>query len=457
MSDIEKRLRESLAAHARAVPSRDELAERIAGRADGSVVPIAAARSWRTWGLPLIAAGAVAAVAATVVGLNSGRDQHDAVPPPATQVHTGGVTAPPTSAVPTTSAGPVTSAPRNAPDLVDLHIGDLSFVGADRGWVLGTAKCLNGSAAACSAMARTTDGGTSWTSMKPPPANVSSGTGGCADPCVTGIRFATPTIGYAFGPTALFLSTDGGASWHRQAGGAVALETLDGNVIRVSTQCVPGCPYQVQTSPIGSATWQRRASIEAGISPGVILRRAGHSAYLAVLGHTSGGAQAATTALWVSTDDGAGWADRGEPCPQNLPGYGELDTSQVATAADDSVTVLCTPRMQGTAWAFTMTSTDGGRTFTRGYLKALGGGQSAVLAAASANVLLVSLPDGTYRSTDGGQHFARTSNPNGGAAPGPVSWLGFESATLGHALSADGRTLWTTRDAGATWTSLTFG
>ena len=46
------------------------------------------------------------------------------------------------------------------------------------------------------------------------------------------IRFANQSIGYAYGPDALYMTTDGGTNWVRQAGmGADALETLSGNVV----------------------------------------------------------------------------------------------------------------------------------------------------------------------------------------------------------------------------------
>jgi photosystem II stability/assembly factor-like uncharacterized protein len=276
------------------------------------------------------------------------------------------------------------------------------------------------------------------------------------------LRFATATTGYAYGRDALYLTTDGGRTWQRQPGGALALETLSGNVIRVSTGCLPGCPMAIQTSPIGGTTWTTSDTIQPGMSPGVALVRTGHAAYVAVFGHTSGGAVNATTKLWTSSDDGAHWTDRGEPCPQSgdITQGGsaslEYDTTRIAAAPDGSLTALCTQRQasDGSAslgWQFTVTSTDGGHTFTAGARQALGSAPVSALAAASARVILVSSDD-TYRSTDGGRSFTRL-DAESGSSPGKASWLGFESATDGRAISADGRTLWTTHDAGATWTA----
>jgi hypothetical protein len=158
------------------------------------------------------------------------------------------------------------------------------------------------------------------------------------------------------------------------------------------------------------------------MSPGVALVRTGHAAYLAVFGHTSGGATDASTALYVSTDDGAHWTNRGEPCHQDLGGLGEgeIDTTRLAAAPDGSVTVLCTPRQAGgQGWQFTMTSTNAGRTFARGGVHALGSAPVSALAAASAKVILVA-SDETYRSVDGGRSFSQAVD-----VPGSLRWLGF--------------------------------
>src|SRR6185437_4991708 len=140
--------------------------------------------------------------------------------------------------------------------LTHVRVLDLTFVSDTEGWALATADCLDptSTAPACPAMLHTTNAGTSWTAVPNPPANVPINSS-CAEPCIQHIRFATDRIGYAYGSTTLLMTIDGGKSWSRQPGGADALETLDGNVIRVSTQCLPGCPYRVQTAPIGSSSW----------------------------------------------------------------------------------------------------------------------------------------------------------------------------------------------------------
>jgi photosystem II stability/assembly factor-like uncharacterized protein len=418
--DIESRLRESLAEHARRAPDGSSLAEQVISTVTPPVRPL---RRWRTWSLPLITAGAVAAVAGAVVGVVHAT--HSAAPRPVPPATTGSATVSAVPSAPTPLPSVTTSVPHSsAPPADSAAAIDLTFV-ADYGWAITQDGLL----------LRSTDDAATWTRV------------GTVPPDVAHLRFATTSTGYAFGQDVLYLTRDGGMTWTKQDGGALALETLDNNVIRVSTSCLPGCPMMIQTSAIGGATWTTTKTIQPGMSPGVTLTRTGSYAYLAVYGHTAGGAQDATTALWVSADNGATWADRGEPCPQ---AGGENDAAFLSTAPDGTVGVLCRPRQAGADWDFPMISPPGGEEFVAGGRQALGTSALA-FALASDKVMVVSQPDGSERSTDAGQSFRRLS-ANSGSDPGPLQWLGFATPTVGHGLSQDGRTVWTTTDAGATWT-----
>jgi hypothetical protein len=467
MSDFENRLRASLDAHARQAPNGDSLAEQIIADVDRTPAPTPLHRPHlsRRWTFPLLAAAAVAAVALTLVGINQfGHGSDNDV---AQQQSISPSTSPRTPTTSTT-VSPSPSSPRPTPTttvtvlsgdtqqlLTHVSVIDLTFVSNDDGWALATADCLNGSGKLCTAMLRTNDGGQAWRSIANPPVNVPPAD--CADPCVDHIRFANDKIGYAFGASALFMTTDGGQHWTRQSGGASALETLDENVIRVSTDCLPGCPYRVQVAPIGSTSWQAVTlpGVQAGMNSGVSLARTGSRAFIDIYGHTAGGAQNATSVLYSSTNDGATWTRRGEPCPQIGTGAAgnEVDSTAMTSAADGSVTLLCTPR-GGSDPQFTTTSTDAGATFHHGKTDALGSAPVSALGAGSSAVLVVANGD-TFRSSDSGQRFTR-AGANGGTTPGDAKWFGFESTTVGRAVSEGGRAVWTTRDGGKTWTSYTF-
>ncbi|HLY33573.1 MAG TPA: hypothetical protein VKQ07_03505 [Jatrophihabitantaceae bacterium] len=450
--DFEERLRATLVAHAARAPESPRVERRVLD--DVLIDRTPRTSRWRTWGVPLAAAVAVATVAATVVGVqhyHPSASRH--VTPPAGSV-TAAPSLTPSVSNPATQPASTASVASLLPRAVGINqftVDDMTWVGS-QGWAWGSAKCLEptlGQGGLCPAMVHTSDDGANWTSMAGPPANVSLLT--CDDPCVQSIRFATDRIGYAFSSTALFMTRDGGATWQRLPGGAVALETLDNNVIRVNTPCFPGCPLTVQTAQLGSTTWTTRTlpgSIP-GMDSGVSLVRVSGAAYLAVYGHPAGGAGSATSALFISTDDGMSWTNHGEPCPQTGGGAAgnEVDTTAIA-AGGGWLVAVCTPR--GGANSFVISSGNGGADWHTGTNTLTGAGNLPI--AVAPHAVLVVTTDGLYRSTDVGDTWQKVDVPRLGSA----RWLGFESLTDGRVVNDLGDTIWTTRDAGATWKAFTF-
>jgi len=102
---------------------------------------------------------------------------------------------------------------------------------------------------------------------------------------------------------------------------------------------------------------------------------------------------------------------------------------------------------------FTSTSTDGGATFRAGGPLASGSSAGGLLGAASAQVQFV-MSDALYRTGDGGNTWQPVAAVTLG--PGTGIFVGFESAAVGRVVTDSGRTVWTTRDAGLTWTAHTF-
>jgi photosystem II stability/assembly factor-like uncharacterized protein len=463
---LTERLRDTFARHAAQAPNADPLAERIVRAATTSAPSPSPSperqrgwRTWRTWALPLAAAGAVGAVVAAVVGIES---YHPHAAAPAGSPSTGRPAASSTASTATASVVPAppavatsSAAPRVA--LRDVRVLDLTFVSSDEGWALGSADCLHGSGR-CTALLHTTDGQT-WHSMPGAAFNV-AGVQNCADPCVDHLRFANGSVGYAYGPTALLMTTDGGLSWQRQPGGAVFLESLDGNVIRVlapHTGCPAECFEGVQTAPIGSSHWTPAVLVPTPSGSGSgggfgmsFARGGGGDAYLLMLGHAAGGGSTATSTLYRSTDRGQHWTSVGEPCPQQ---GGEVDSSLVAGAPDGRVSVLCTVR-QSPHRSFVATSTDAGLHFTAqaGALptSVLMSGSAPALSGDPTTVLLIA-GDGIAISRDGAASWTVPPQPRGS-----VTFAGFESASVGRVVT-DQQTLWTTRDAGRTWTAATIG
>lgn len=425
-SDIETLLRSTFDEQARRAPSGDALAELILAEVSGAT-PLRHRRRLRTWTLPLLAAAAVAAVIAAVVGISQW-ETTSAPAPGATQLPTGPRPTPPTSSSPTVVA-----------PLSTFRARDLTFTSGTQGWALGTAPCPSGSGD-CAAIATTTDG-THW--AVDPQLTVPPG--------VQQLRFANSQVGYAFGPSTLFMSTDGGRSWRRQAGGALALESENNNVIRIAssgTGCPAACNVRAEVSTIGGTAWTSTPIEPAdGYVGGVEFARGGEDAYILITNHPSGGGSRAYSTLFVTRNNGATWQRQGEPCPQ--PGATEADSTTVAAAPDGRVSVLCAVRGTSPSTnAFVAVSTDAGRTFHRaaGRLPASSLNGSELLAGDPSGSLIF-VGRAVYRSIDGGTSWSRV------LAASDVVFVGFESPTTGRLVSDSGRRVWTTSDGGAHWTA----
>jgi photosystem II stability/assembly factor-like uncharacterized protein len=436
-------LRASLARHADEAPPGGMLAERIIHAAP-TAAPGRGRRlwGWRTWALPLVAAGAVGAVVAAVSAIENYHPSAHATP---AAPHT------PTPSLTTSAPPPVSPArtghavaPAGQKGLRAVHVLDLTFAGVDEGWALASADCVSGPGR-CTALLRTTDGRT-WRDVRGGGFNV-PGVRNCADPCVRHLRFANPQVGYAYGQDAFFMTTNGGLSWSRAKGGAILLESLDNNVVRVTssgTGCPGPCDIRVETAALGAANW---TAAELGPLSGsdVALSRGGSAAYLLLRRNPAGGAQDATSTLYSSTDDGRHWSAAGEPCPQ---GSHEVDSVAVTAAPDGRVSVLCTER-SAQHGSFVANSTDAGRHFAR---------QAGTVPAATAGLLtgdaatvLVTGGTGLARSTDAGATWRTMPD-----VTGSVTFIGFESRQVGRAVTDGGRSIWTTRDGGATWSAVRF-
>jgi photosystem II stability/assembly factor-like uncharacterized protein len=392
-----------------------------------------------------VAAGAAAAVAVLVAGsvgvvavlhqqghpfVPSATRTPSTVPRPST---------PPSTGEPST-VEPTGTGPGVLP--AGSTVDDLTFVSPTVGWLLAAAPCPTGT---CPAIVHTTDGGHTWTKLASPPADVPA--------AGASIRFANAQTGYLYSSTLLYLTKDGGATWAKQSGHADAIEVSNGTALRIASTvpaCAPGCAYRILRATVGGGQWATVAS-PADIAGRAQLLRTGHRAF-AALYRNPAGALGAHADLLTSSDDGATWTVRADPCGTSQ-GV-ESVSVRMAVADDGSMTMLCYVR-GGTGSTFVVTSTDGGASFGPQRPTPTPG---MAVGAASARTLFVSVLDGAtihlYRSEDGGSTWVVAATAPDHVTQGevPEGLLGFQTGREGWWLSGRG-TAFATTDAGHTWTA----
>jgi len=369
---------------------------------------------------------------------------------------------------PTTATTPLSFSTTEAPSLADAFLRDLSWVSATEGWALVAQPCTAG---ACARLAQTTDGGRSWQALHNPPTQLQEGAADCSTvACVRGVRFATPEVGYLFGP-ALLMTTDGGRSWQAQPG--LQTETLtvaNDAVYRVAYQhggCPGPCQPILQEAAVGSATWHTLiGQLTYPDRSGTAQIVASGSDLLVALYGSQAGPMPATADLYRSTDGGAAWARETDPCSARGAALTtqEEDLIALASAPGGFFAGLCTPHA-GTGGDFVVTSADGGGSWqSGGTLPAVEG--LGLVAAASPTTLAVSTGPMSgsgpftaelFVSTDGGLHWTTAATDHHELVPqaGPSGWLGFETAQVGRWVSGP-RAIWTTHDGGRSWTRMAF-
>lgn len=335
----------------------------------------------------------------------------------------------------------------------------MTFVSDQQGWALGTVACGTGR---CLSLLGTTDGGAVWRVLTAPARTAGGAYGTCPNgaPCVQQVRFATPLIGYAFGPD-LFTTADGGRTWTRQSGvDTTSLEAAGGTVVRVMSG-LHGCagqPYAVQLSPLGPPAWTALLAPPIYMICPPVLYRQGSRLVLVSYGNPAGGVRA-TAVIERSADGGRTWTKGLDSCG-GTHGY----ASGVALAPPDVLVLLC--QNQGaTAGAWVRVSVNGGASFgpDQAVPMVLSAPIQSVLsfqlAAASAGRLLVvetlsgeHVASRVLLSQDGGQHWQDTlALPARAQSQPPPLLVGYEDPLTGRV--AQGNVVWTTRNGGQSWTA----
>jgi len=356
------------------------------------------------------------------------------------------------SAAPSTIAGPgsgqALAAPSGGPIPSGFEPASVTFVSASEGWVLGTAPC---SSAPCTSILRTSDGGRTWQGIPAPRIALSEGATQNPGSGVSGLRFADPEDGWAFGPD-LWETHDGGATWQAvslpgvPAGGSVvALEAAAGSVTAV---VMDGNGHvHIESSPAGRDAWELSPvsiPIGAGPVPSSQLVLHGTSGWMVEVDRTVVGGARLTDGQWQS------WTP---PCLTGGGGVELAASSSVALAADCSLGIW-TGTPQGD---HLFVSGDGGTTFSEAPAAIPSTSGAGAIASPSPSVVVVGGSD-LVATFDGGQTWTTVYTAPSGGGPG-FRLVGFTTPDQGVAIAGSagqGSTMLMTRDGGHSWSVVSF-
>ena len=351
-----------------------------------------------------------------------------------------------------TTTAPSGALPTGGPVPAGFHPVSVTFVSPTVGYVLGTAgKC-------CTAvMLRTTDGGTHWQSVPPPPVTVRPGPGQSGG--ASSVRFASPLDGWVFGPK-LYATHDGGKTWQDLSvhGSVLALETSDRVVVAVVSPCQTGtsCIEQASSSGGSFAVFHTEQHL-AG--PGAIsLNGSGGFAFLGFSGSAKPVAHIFASSNLTNQQ---GWNPFSDPCavtPLTLGSFVAPDPVHLYS--------LCVGNDASGVGEKIVTVTQNGATRVAG--KAPPPGLPEELSATPTGVLAVAAEYAQaaksfiYRSLDGGRSWGTSSFPD--ALGVGFSELGFTTTTQGVVIHGSPTSasrggpddFLMTHDAGATWLHISF-
>jgi hypothetical protein len=357
----------------------------------------------------------------------------------------------PPSAIVSKSAVPTTPPVVGAPITTAFSALHTSFVDAEHGWALGAYQCGSSTNVQCTELARTTDGGRSWATIKTPESQ------GCqaASNCLTDLAFGSESVGYAYSTAVgqLFMTKDAGFTWTSLPGLTAALGIVGPDVVRITfthTGCPGPCGLAAETGKLGEGAWSSFSIAKKAVDANdVLLESAGHYAYLRVNTGTPGGLPFYT--FYLSADSGRSWVKGGDPClPTTLNGR---YSGSFALSSDGSISMLC-GRTLDFADEATVTSSPATERFGQPEsinpkIPAEPGNKLGVF---SSSVYVISAPDGLWRSDDGGATWKPVLSVQAGSVDGPSVHAG----SMATWVAGGGKVVWVSSDAGKTWSSRTF-
>jgi hypothetical protein len=328
----------------------------------------------------------------------------------------------------------------------------VTAVNATTYWVLGHAPCGSGT---CAAVAKTTDGGKSFTEVGAPSSAAGSDAPGNSDVygpnIVSDIRFGDGQNGWAFGG-GLWQTTDGGLTWSRvptldptvQQSGVQRLAAANNRawaIVLTGASSATGPEYGLYSTTYPGGTWSKVASAGSFGSAEPMLAVEGGTVVVIGTDATTGEQKAivATKGSTTFTD-----LPRGLPCT-----YAAGDPLSATTNA---LWLACTSANGKLGGAYV--SPDFGSTW-----------RVASSKLTAAQVAIGAVDDKSAVVADGSQLKRVNADGSTEAVAGPKvtastawSFIGFTTTADGFAIPiADGsRQLWRTTDGGSHWSVVKF-
>jgi len=305
-------------------------------------------------------------------------------------------------------------------------------VSATTGFVIGIDSSCP--ASTCVALARTTDGGTSWTAVPAPPAGyVSHGVQPSSTvPSVSEVRFADELDGWMYGPS-LFATHNGGTTWQRVnlSGSVISLETSGGDVDAVVSPCTgeEECTGPLQLYQ-ASATGGRFVPVLTGPSVNSSATTEELLSLHAPAGFADMSGSDALPATVYATEDlakASGWKAFPDPC---VVVQGDLLVEFVAPDAT-SLYTLCSGTGAAGSEMKSVVKTTGGNSRVAGTPPPAGDSEALAVSPSSGTLVAAAASGASwlYRSTDGGTSWTTAETYNDGGIG--FNDLGFTTSTQG--------------------------
>jgi photosystem II stability/assembly factor-like uncharacterized protein len=308
-------------------------------------------------------------------------------------------------------------------------IGDISFVDANHGWLLGYGLSVCGGKPCPVSVRRTVDGGRTW-KISGAPGTAPEAVGATLPLTTSGveqIRFADTRDGWIFGPT-LWVTHDGGTKWRNQKtnGNVLALEAVGGSVCAVEGACRPqvACSLSLYGVSVRADSWRRISNLPGRFATIELLRSGASSAWV-LSAEILTGRPFPTSRLIRTANGGRAWQGLTDPCNGSGSFVDGLATTDGRTlwltcggepgVGQQPKSVYVSPNQPWLALSRGTLITGNGRGKTWGAAIPMsradpnGAGVGPIRFEDARHGWLVSFPDAVFRTCDGGRTWSQTT------------------------------------------------